>query len=378
MTSPTSFVINTGNPQNDQQEVARYQQHYQAQGLMVQAQPQPQGGYLVTVYSPGQGPGSAPQQYAPPAQAGQGAAPQQQYAPPAQPGAPQWSPPAQPGAAPQQWAPPAQPGAAPQQWAPPAQSGGYGAPQQYPPAGQAPAPGTPPAQPYAPPGGYGAQPGGYGAPQPGFGAGPGIPGMGTAPAKPAGAIAGFLGSITLGQKIKYGGTALVILGLVGWSFFLMRKAAANVVLFENSLDVPGELSLAGKSHGTIAPKKALRLELDKGSYALSFVGNGAKLDEGTLVVPGAKDGLGYHAVYNLGGKKGIAVVTKYYGGTFKDQVAPVAEGTHLVEVAPTAKLERIDDTFPDSITVPKHATFGSVILVCHVDEEKQTVGCPGW
>jgi hypothetical protein len=203
-------------------------------------------------------------------------------------------------------------------------------------------------------------------------------GTGAAPAKPAGAVAALFGNLTLGQKIKWGGTALLILGLLGWSLLLMRKAAANVVLFENSLDVPGELSLAGKSYGTIAPKKCLRLELDKGSYALAFVGNGAKLDEGTLAVPGAKDGLGYHAVYNLGGKKGIALVTKYYGGSFKDQVAPVAEGTHLVEFPSGAGLGLVDEPFPDSITVPKHATFGSRTHVCHVNEEQQTVGCPGW
>jgi hypothetical protein len=205
-----------------------------------------------------------------------------------------------------------------------------------------------------------------------------MPGMAGAPGKPAGVAAGLLGNITLAQKLKWGSAALVVLGLAGYSFFLMRKAATNVVLFENSLDVPGELSLAGKSYGTIAPKKFLRLELDKGSYALSFVGNGAKLDEGTLAVPGAKDGLGYHAVYNLGGKKGIAIVTKYYGGTFKDQVAPVAEGTHLVEFPGGSNLTGVDEPFPDSITVPKHATFGTVVHVCHVDEEKETVACPGW
>jgi hypothetical protein len=340
MTSPTSFVINTGNPENDQREVARYQQHYQAQGLMVYAQPQPQGGYLVTVSPPQQAPAAAQQPYSPPGQ--------QPYAPPAQPGY---------GAAQQPYAPPGQ-----QPYAPPAQPGYGAAPQQ----------------PYAPPGGYGAQPGSYGSPQPGFGAGVAMPGVGAAPAKPAGALTAIFGNITLGQKIKYGGTALLILGLLGWSFFLMRKAAANVVLFENSLDVPGELSLAGKSYGTIAPKKSLRLELDQGSYAVAFVGNGAKLDEGTLAVPDGKDGLGYRAVYNLGGKKGIAVVTKYYGGSFKDQVAPVAEGTRLVEVAVTARLDRVDDAFPDSISVPKHATFGTVTNVCHVNEEQGTVGCPGW
>jgi len=88
--------------------------------------------------------------------------------------------------------------------------------------------------------------------------------------------------------------------------------------------------------------------------------------------------LGYRAVYNLGGKKGLAVVTKYYGGTFEDSVVPVAEGTRLVEVPAAQSLDRIDDGFPDSITVPKHQSYGTLVRVCHVDEAKGTVGCPGW
>jgi hypothetical protein len=193
-----------------------------------------------------------------------------------------------------------------------------------------------------------------------------------------GGLAGHFGNFTLIQKLKFAGTALFVLGMSGLSFFLLRQAQSNIVLFENSLDVPGELSLAGKTYGSISPRQALRLELDEGKYEVSFTGNGTKLDGGTLTVPKGNGAIGYRAVYNLGGRKGIAVVTKYYGGSFEDRVAPVAEGTRVVEVPGAQSLDRIDEGFPDTITVPKHQSYGTRVHVCHVDEAKGTVGCPGW
>ena len=121
-----TFVVNTGSQQRDHEELARYQQHYRAQGLEMYAQPLPTGGYQVTI-APPPAPAPAPPHYggsAGPQQYGAPAAPQQYGAPaaPQQYGAP---------AAPQQYGaqnPPAQ-GYGAQN--PPAQ--GYGAPaaQQY-------------------------------------------------------------------------------------------------------------------------------------------------------------------------------------------------------------------------------------------------------
>jgi len=135
-----NFVVNTGNPQRDQEELGRYQQHYRAQGLEMYAQPLPSGGYQVTVAPAQQA--AAPQYAAPPQQYGAPAAPQQQYGAPQQHyGAPQQH----YGAAPQ----------APQQ-AYGAPQPAYGAPQQ--PYG---APHQPPAAPQQP---YGAAAQAYGAP----------------------------------------------------------------------------------------------------------------------------------------------------------------------------------------------------------------------
>ncbi|MFZ5895627.1 MAG: hypothetical protein ACOY0T_31510 [Myxococcota bacterium] len=185
--------------------------------------------------------------------------------------------------------------------------------------------------------------------------------------------------MSLWTKIKYGGTALFIVGMLGFSALMMKKAQANIVLFENSLDSPGELTLNGKSYGNIAPRQHIRVELDAGSYTLAFAGSGKALDEGKLVVPdNSKQAWGYRAVYNLGGRKGLGVATKFYGGNMKDGVVPAKEGQRVIEVPGAQTLDRIDDTFPETITVRKNQSFGSVVRVCHIDEEKETVSCPGW
>jgi hypothetical protein len=184
----------------------------------------------------------------------------------------------------------------------------------------------------------------------------------------------------LWKKLKMGATAALFLFAAGFGGLSYFKSQKNVVLFENSLDKPGELSLNGKSYGSLEPHKHIRLELDAASYTVSFNGGGAKLDEGTLEVPKGKGGfgtVGYRAIYNIGGKKGLGVITKYYGGSNKDNIRLVEEGKRVVEV-PNVELTKIDEGFPDSITVPKGQSYGSVVRVCHVDEEKQTVSCPGW
>src|SRR5690606_23010981 len=299
------------------------------------------------------------------------AAPNAQAAPPAQP----------PAAVPAAWAPaPQQPApAASPAWASPPAQPAAAAPAAWAPAQPQPQP-VPPQAAWAPPPQDASVAPAYGA---GFAGAVGVaPGAapGAAFDKPArrhGIGAAFTNLSWL-QKLKFVGTAVVVLGLAGWSFFLMRQAQSNIVLFENSLDVPGELNVGGKSYGSIAPRQALRLELDSGNHEVSFTANGTKLDGGTLTVPKGNNTIGYRAVYNIGGKKGLAVVTKYYGGSFEDRVAPVAEGTRVVEVPGAQALDRIDDSFPDTITVPKHASFGTVVRVCHIDEAKGTVGCPGW
>jgi len=143
-----NFVVNTGNPQRDQEELGRYQQHYRAQGLEMYAQPLPTGGYQVTV-APAAQPAAAPQYGAPQQAYGAPAAPQPQYGAPQQYGAP---------AAPQQaYGAPQQPYGAPPQ----APQQAYGAPQQSYGAPQPYGAQQPHAAPQQP---YGAAAQAYGAP----------------------------------------------------------------------------------------------------------------------------------------------------------------------------------------------------------------------
>jgi FtsH-binding integral membrane protein len=159
-----NFVVNTGSVQRDHEEIARYQQHYRAQGLELYAQPLQSGGFQVTI---------APPQAAAPAPA---APPEPQYASAPQPqyGAPQ----------PQYGAPQSPQYGAPQ--APQAQYGApqaqYGAPQAQYGAPQPPPHGAPQQPPYGAP-----QPSPYGAPQAPYGAAPSAQAYGAAPQAPYGA-----------------------------------------------------------------------------------------------------------------------------------------------------------------------------------------------
>jgi len=109
------------------------------------------------------------------------------------------------------------------------------------------------------------------------------------------------------------------------------------------------------------------------------MGKKGALDEGTVLVP-KKGAFGYRALYNLGGKTGIAVVTKYYGkdAAFSDKVDAVPEGKRLVELPDTSVLKDVDEPFPPSIRTTKNAMSPSVTRVCHVDAKTKSVGCPGY
>jgi hypothetical protein len=178
------------------------------------------------------------------------------------------------------------------------------------------------------------------------------------------------------SKLMYGGGAVFVVGTLAFAAVMMKQAHAHVVLFENSLDTAGELRLNGKSYGLIAPRRHLRVELDATTYTVEFQGAAGMLDQGDLVVKDLADDMtGFRALYNLGGRKGLAVVTMTYGhDTRKHHVAPVPEGTRLVEV-PHASLDDVDGTFPDRMTVKPR--LSSLTRVCHIDEQTKKLGCPG-
>jgi hypothetical protein len=150
-------------------------------------------------------------------------------------------------------------------------------------------------------------------------------------------------------------------------------------MFENGLDASGELLIDGDSKGKLGPKQHLAVELGAGSHKVTFKGEKGPLDSGALDIP-KKGAFGYRALFNLGGKSGIAVVTKYYGKdvAFQDKVEVVPEGTRLVELPDTSVLKDVDEPFPPSIKATKNAMSPSVTRLCHVGPKGKNVACPGW
>jgi hypothetical protein len=166
-------------------------------------------------------------------------------------------------------------------------------------------------------------------------------------------------------------TVVAALGLVGFSKFMAAKVDENWVTFTNSLDTPGDVIVDGKSQGALQPRAELRVKLDGGSHTVAFQSGGKTVEEGKIDI----NKKGYHALYNVGGKPGLAMVTMQYGNTsLENSVAPIPEGQRLIEVPMT--FQKINDPFPESLTTNGNMSSTARTNVCRIDKDK--VGCPGW
>ena len=169
------------------------------------------------------------------------------------------------------------------------------------------------------------------------------------------------------------GSVVVALGALGFSKFMASKVDENWVTFTNSLDKAGELLVDGESKGSLQPGAELRMEMEGGSHTVAFKDGGNIVDEGKIDITKKS----YHAVYNVGAKPGLALVTVHYGDTsLENSVSPIPEGQHVIEVPMTFK--KIDDAFPETLTTNANIDQTALTNVCRVDAEKQTVGCPGF
>jgi hypothetical protein len=170
-----------------------------------------------------------------------------------------------------------------------------------------------------------------------------------------------------------GGAVVVAVGAIGFSKFMSAKVDENWITFTNSLETAGELLVDGKSQGSLQPGAELRMEMEQGSHTVAFTNGGKTVEEGKLDI----NKKAYHAVYNVGGKPGLALVTVHYGDSSRENtVNPIPEGQRVIEVPMT--FQKINDAFPESLTTHTNVNSTSMTNVCRVDMEKQSVGCPGW
>jgi hypothetical protein len=173
------------------------------------------------------------------------------------------------------------------------------------------------------------------------------------------------------RLLGFAGTAVLALGAIGFSKFMASKADENWVTFSNSLETAGDLLVDGKSQGSLAPGAELRLVMEGGAHSVKLTSGDKTLDEGQLDI----NKKSYHAVYNVGGKPGLALVTVQYGNSaIENSLSPIPEGQRVIEVPMT--FTKINDEFPDSLTTRGSVDRTALTNVCRVEGEK--VGCPGW
>jgi hypothetical protein len=182
-----------------------------------------------------------------------------------------------------------------------------------------------------------------------------------------------LGAFSKTRILGIAGGGLALVAVLVFTRFMSASLDENWVTFTNGLDTVGELMVDGKTQGQLQPGAELRLEMESGSHTVTLTNAGKTLDEGKLDV---KD-KSYHAVYNVGGKPGLALVTVHYGDSSRENtVNPIPDGQRVIEVPMTFK--KINDVFPETLTTNTNVNSTSLTNVCRVDVEKQTVGCPGW
>jgi uncharacterized protein YneF (UPF0154 family) len=164
-----------------------------------------------------------------------------------------------------------------------------------------------------------------------------------------------------------------------WGFWFARKQTKPHVVIENPTKAAIEITVDGKSVGTVPASGGKIVQLDPGAHDVVAGGDKAK-----ITVP---DTSGYRGLYAVGGKSSLASVTVYYStagkGLHEDKVEPVVfgKGERLASLPASMAVDAmdIDKPFLATIEIPQGSLETSVTHLCHVhDKDDDFVGCPGF
>jgi hypothetical protein len=171
--------------------------------------------------------------------------------------------------------------------------------------------------------------------------------------------------------------ALLILPIVAWGALFAKRETKNSVVFANNGAEAIDLVVDGVARGKIAARASVTLDVALGEHRVVAGG-----ERGSFSIPSRRDGVRARGLYNVGGKSGLAIVTKYYAvgrAPFEDKVEPIAEGTRfmLLPNAMGGDALAVDRAFPDGVSVPRGTTYTTVTHLCRITAPG-TVGCAGY
>jgi hypothetical protein len=170
--------------------------------------------------------------------------------------------------------------------------------------------------------------------------------------------------------------AILLLG--GGYFLYMKVTPQHEVLVENGNDFAVEIEVGGEKL-SLGPRASSVVKAGDGQLTVKATGPGGFSETASIELPktGFQTG-GRTAVYNVGGKSPLAVVSVTYGhvaGAPKPVVMIPAEPR--LALLPGGAYGAIDGAFPEEVTTSR-SRMGAVIQhVCRVDVQARKIGCPG-
>jgi hypothetical protein len=164
-----------------------------------------------------------------------------------------------------------------------------------------------------------------------------------------------------------------MLGLIGIYFVVHARGLAQAtVVFDNTYDFRVLLKIDDDARATIEPQKSLVLELPAGGHRVSVAGPGGSVDSGSFDLEPSV----MRAAYVIGSARHLALVTKSYGSeAIPESIDVLPEGRRFVPLPAQLEEVRIDEPFPDSVSVPVGARSATVLHLCHVGAEPRRTGC---
>ncbi len=178
--------------------------------------------------------------------------------------------------------------------------------------------------------------------------------------------------------ILAGVTVAAILLLAGGYYLYVKVTPQHEVLVDNGNDFTVEVEVGGEKL-SLGPKASSVVKVGDGKLTVKATGPGGFSETASIELPetGWNAG-GRTAVYNVGGKSGLAVVTVTYGhvaGSPKPIVMIPREPR--LALLPPGSYGAIDGAFPEEVTTSRRQMGAVIQHVCHVDVEARKIGCPG-
>jgi hypothetical protein len=165
-----------------------------------------------------------------------------------------------------------------------------------------------------------------------------------------------------------------ILLFFGGFWIYSRMTPHHIVVIANDNDFTVEVDADGK-HVSIAPHASNWVRAHDGTLTVTASNGHGFSETATLELPATGwTTAGRTALYNVGGKGNLAIVSVVYG-TSSSTTPPVQRLRDKLVLLPVGSSGQIDEAFPEHVRTNRIGTVRQ--HVCHVDLEAKRVGCPG-